>query len=163
MSTDFKLANSAWEALFRAQATLVREFQLLVSWSDVLPREYGVLHALSVAPNGLRVMELGDDALLTQAGISRLVSRLHERGLVDRQNDPADARVSRIVLTAAGRAVQRRVGAELFRHVGEAMSRALDDDQLETLRDLTQALLNAAERARQSEGGTSDIGAENAP
>ena len=97
-----KLANEAWEAMFRAQSTLALEFEREGDWGDLLPREYGVLYALSQRPNGLRMTELCDDVLLTQAGISRLVSRLEKRDLVERSGDPADARAYRIRLTAAG-------------------------------------------------------------
>ena len=54
------------------------------------PREYGVLYALSTAPDGLRITELGEDVLLTQPGMSRLVARLEARGLVERVDDPDD-------------------------------------------------------------------------
>lgn len=142
---DIRLANDAWETLFRTQATLAREFQRLGCWEDMLPREYDVLYTLSKAPDGLRITELGEDALLSDAGISRLVARLHARGLVARREDPADARASRIALTPAGADAQRRVGRVIARRVAEAMTRALDDDQLRTLRDLSGALLASAE------------------
>ena len=142
-----KLANEAWEAMFRAQSTLALEFEREGDWGDLLPREYGVLYALAGAPNGLRMTELCDDVLLTQAGISRLVSRLEKRDLVQRSGDPADARAYRIQLTEDGVQVQRRLGRAHARQVAEAMARALDDDQLRTLRDLTRALTaGAAER-----------------
>ena len=69
-----------------------------------------MLYALSTAPDGLRITELGEDVLLTQPGMSRLVARLEARGLVQRVADPDDARASRIRLTAAGVDAQRRVG-----------------------------------------------------
>jgi DNA-binding MarR family transcriptional regulator len=139
-----RLANEAWEALFRAQATLAREFEVAGDWGEVLPREYGVLYALSTAPDGLRITELIDDVLLTQAGVSRLVARLEDRSLVERRADPADARACRIVLTDAGRATQRRLGSVHARHVRTAMTRALGPEQMKTLRDLARALLDAA-------------------
>jgi DNA-binding MarR family transcriptional regulator len=77
-----KLANEAWEALFRAQSTIIRELAVRDAWEDLVPREYGVLYALSSAPEGLRITELGEDVLLTQPGMSRLVARLESRGLV---------------------------------------------------------------------------------
>ena len=40
--------------------------------------------------------------LLTQPGMSRLVARLEARGLVQRVDDPDDARACRIRLTPAG-------------------------------------------------------------
>lgn len=141
MTGTFRLANETWEALFRAQATLAREFEAAGIWGDLPPREYGVLYALTGQVDGLRITELMDDALLTQAGISRLVARLERRGLVERRADPDDGRASRIVLTAEGREVQASVGRRHARHVAGAMTRALTTEQLEQLRELSRALV----------------------
>ena len=121
MDAITRLANESWEAMFRAQATLAREFECDIDWGDLLPREYGVLYALAGAADGLRITDLIDDALLTQAGVSRLVARLEKRGLVARRSDPDDARACRIVLTTEGRDVQRRLGRVLAeREIGRA-------------------------------------------
>jgi DNA-binding MarR family transcriptional regulator len=138
-----RLANDTWEALFRAQATLAQEFELEGDWGGLPPREYGVLYALAGVREGVRVTDLMGDALLTQAGVSRLVARLEKRGLVARRDDPSDARACRIVLTPDGRDVQRRVGRHHARHVSVAMTRALSPAQQETLRDLSRALIAA--------------------
>ena len=145
MESTTRLANVAWEAMFRAQATLAREFEREGEWGDLLGREYGVLYALSTASDGLRIIDLCEDALLTQAGVSRLVSRLERRGLVERSDDPHDGRASRISLTAEGREVQKRVGRAHARHVTKAMTRALTPEQLHTLRELSLALTEASE------------------
>jgi DNA-binding MarR family transcriptional regulator len=144
MTGPGRLANEAWEAMFRAQATLAREFEYEGDWGGFPPREYGVLYALAGARDGLRITDLIDDALLTQAGVSRLVARLEKRGLVERRPDPDDARACRIVLTAEGREVQRRLGRAHARHVTTAMTRALTREQLQTLRELGRALIAAA-------------------
>ena len=89
---------------------------------------------------------LCDDVLLTQAGISRLVSRLEKRGLVKRSDDPDDARAQRISLTARGVEEQRCRGRAHARHVATAMTRALDPDQLQNLLDLSRALVAAGRR-----------------
>ncbi len=136
-----KLANEAWEALFRAQSTIVQELAARDAWDDLVPREYGVLYALSSARDGLRITELGEDVLLTQPGMSRLVARLEARGLVHRVDDPDDARASRIRLTPAGTDVQRRVGRAHARHVAEAMTRHLDRAELEELLALCRRLI----------------------
>ena len=143
MDAVTRLANETWEALFRAQATLVREFEFDGEWGGLPPREYGVLYALAGASEGVRITDLMSDALLTQAGVSRLVARLEKRGLVARRDDPADARACRIVLTSEGREIQRRVGTLHSRHVATAMNRALDPAQQEALRDLSRALIAA--------------------
>lgn len=144
MAGTSRLANVAWEAMFRAQATLAREFEQEGEWDDLAGREYGVLYALSQAPDGLRIIDLCEDALLTQAGVSRLVGRLERKGLVERSGDPDDGRASRIQLSAEGRAVQRRVGRAHARHVTQAMTRALTPEQLQTLHNLSVALVEAA-------------------
>ena len=103
-------------------------------WGDLVPPEYGVLYALSTAPDGLRISELGEDVLLTQPGMSRLIARLEARGLVERADDPDDARACRIRLTDAGVRTQREVGAAHARHVAAAMTSRLTRAQLEQLR-----------------------------
>ena len=92
MDAITRLANESWEAMFRAQATLAREFEFDIDWDGLPPREYGVLYALAGAADGLRITDLTHDALLTQAGVSRLVARLERRGLVARRPDPGEAR-----------------------------------------------------------------------
>ena len=136
-----KLANETWEALFRAQSTISQELSARDAWEDLVPREYGVLYALSSAPEGLRITELGEDVLLTQPGMSRLVSRLEARGLVQRVDDPDDARACRIQLSPAGVETQRRIGRTHARHVAEAMTRNLDRSELEQLLSLCRRLI----------------------
>src|SRR5687767_7405344 len=143
MASRTTIANVAWEALFRAQATIARELTAADVWGDVSPREYGVLYALSNAPNGLRITELGNDALLTQPGMSRLTARLETAELVERVDDPDDGRACRIRLTEAGARTQRRVGARHGRHVADAMTRTLSREQLLQLHDLCRVLTAA--------------------
>jgi DNA-binding MarR family transcriptional regulator len=139
-SGNLRIANEAWEALFRAQATIGRELTEGDVWGELVPREYGVLYALSAAPGGLRITELLDDVLLTQPGMSRLIARLEARGLVERGDDPDDRRACRVHLTKEGARVQREIGRAHGRHVAEAMTRSLNRAQLAQLRDLCGAL-----------------------
>ncbi|KQU95909.1 MarR family transcriptional regulator [Devosia sp. Root105] len=141
MASDTRLANQAWEALFRAQMTIAAELHAGDAWGELVPTDYGVLYALSTAKTGLRMSELGKDVLISQAGLSRSVSRLEARGLIDRQADPEDARASILSLSKAGAHLQKRVGARHGRHVAEAMTCRLSDQQLVQLRDLCEHLL----------------------
>src|SRR6476620_5555096 len=135
MASKTKLANETWEALFRAQATIARELAAGEAWGELPPRDYGVLYALSGAPDGLRITELGEDVLLTQPGKSRLIARLEAAGLVERVDDPQDGRACRIRLTEAGVDAQRDVGLRHGRHVAQTMVSRLSDEQLVQLRD----------------------------
>ena len=139
-SSNTRIANEAWEALFRAQATLAREFTDAEVWGELGTSEYGVLYALSDAPDGLRMTELLADVLLTQPGMSRLIARLENRGLVERLDDPDDGRACRVRLTESGVRAQRAVGLAHGRHVAELMTRALSREQLVQLRDLCHAV-----------------------
>jgi DNA-binding MarR family transcriptional regulator len=141
MASRTKLANEAWEALFRAQMTIAGEFEAGEEWGSLAPREYGVLYALSTAPGPLRITELCEDVLLSQPGMSRLIARLEGKELIERVEDPSDARASRVRMTAEGGRTQRQVGAAHARHVGKLMIRELDRDELTELRDLCQKLI----------------------
>ncbi len=140
-TSNMRIANEAWEALFRAQATIGRDLVEGDVWGELVPREYGVLYALSAAPAGLRITELLQDVLLTQPGMSRLIARLEARGLVERADDPDDRRACRVRLTKAGARAQREVGLAHARHVAEAMTQTLSRQELLQLRDLCRALV----------------------
>ncbi len=144
MASRTQIANEAWEALFRAQASVHRELLAADVWDGLAPSEYGVLYELSKAPDGVRITTLSEDVLLTQAGVSRLVARLETAGLVQRVADPADGRASRIRLTEAGAAAQRRVGLRHGHHVAQIMTRTFTTDQLRQLRQLSQTLTESA-------------------
>jgi DNA-binding MarR family transcriptional regulator len=145
MASRTHIANEAWEALFRAQATVHRELMAAEVWDRLSPSEYGVLYALSTAaPEGLRVTELSGDALLTQAGVSRLVARLEAGGLLERVPDPDDGRASRIRLTEAGASAQRHVGVRHGHHVAQILTQAFSVEQLEQLRALCETLTESA-------------------
>lgn len=144
MASRTKLANEAWEALFRAQRTIYGEFERSAEvWGSLAPTEYGVLYALSTAPGPLRITELCEDVLLSQPGMSRLIARLERKGLIERVGDPRDARASRVRMTAEGLRTQRHVGAAHAREVGRLMSAGLDHDELTALRELCRKLIGA--------------------
>ncbi|MFE1644818.1 MarR family winged helix-turn-helix transcriptional regulator [Microbacterium sp. P01] len=50
----------------------------------------------------LRLGELARESRVTQPGMTRLVTQLHEAGLVERVEDPSDSRATVVSATAAG-------------------------------------------------------------
>lgn len=133
MRARSRLANDAWEALLSAHAVLMRTFAAEDSWHDVSMREYDVLYTLSKCREPIRLSELNRHVLLSQPALSRLVDRLVERGLVQRQPDPADGRGVRLSLTDAGRRRQRQVGSRHARSVARAVSAELTSAEVEQL------------------------------
>jgi DNA-binding MarR family transcriptional regulator len=70
---------------------------------------FEVLLRLSRSPGGALTMgELSRQLALTTGGITRLVDRLGDTGLVERRPSPSDRRVQYAVITPAGEATLRR-------------------------------------------------------
>jgi DNA-binding MarR family transcriptional regulator len=73
---------------------------------------------ISRAPQGgLRVGDLANALRITVGGASKLVDRIERAGLIARELDPDDRRVSRVVLTKAG---TRKLAAALKTYETEA-------------------------------------------
>lgn len=142
-----QLANESWEALFRAQVALNEVFASDEVWIEVTQVEYDVLYTLSKAPTGMSMAELNLGILMTQGGLSKLVARLERRGLLQRTPDPHDRRATCLVLTEQGRAIQRRVGLRHGVSVAATMTRILDDQQMDQLRELGTHIVEALHAA----------------
>ena len=130
------LANDAWEALLSAHAGLMKQFAAQGIWQDLSMREYDVLYTLSKCPAPERMGELNRHLLLSQPALSRMVDRLVDRGLVQRQTDPADGRGVLLALTDAGLALQRQIGRRHARGVARAMTQELTPAELRQLEAL---------------------------
>jgi MarR family 2-MHQ and catechol resistance regulon transcriptional repressor len=75
-------------------------------WFDVLIHVGG-------APEGrLTMSKLSSEVALTTGGVTRLVDRMAEAGLVARQNCPSDRRSVHVVLTVSGQAMLHRAIGE---------------------------------------------------
>lgn len=71
----------------------------------------------------LHMSALAERTLLTQSGISRLVTRLERDDLVSREANPADRRASLVALTDAG---ERQLREGLPTHLDGVRARFLD-------------------------------------
>src|SRR6267378_6817608 len=93
----------AWQALLRAQATLIRQLDKdLEEETGLALADFDVLAQLALAGGELRMTELADRALISRSGMTRRVARLVDDGLVRRATATADARGVVIALTQAG-------------------------------------------------------------
>ncbi|WP_082109943.1 MarR family winged helix-turn-helix transcriptional regulator [Demequina phytophila] len=137
-----RLANNAWEAAFTAHSTLMKQFAADDVWAGLSMREYDVLYTLSKSGVPQRLGDLSGHVLLSQPGLSRLVDRLVERGLVARCVDPTDARAANLTLTDEGRALQRRIGRAHGASVAAAMTARLTDEELALLEALSLKLVS---------------------
>jgi DNA-binding MarR family transcriptional regulator len=141
-------AITSWEALFRAQVTVLRQLNQEFPHGDLSFNEYDVLFNLSKYDGWkLRIRDLNRELLLTQPSVSRLVDRLSARGLVRKENDPGDGRGTFVFLTDDGYALFRKVAvshsASIARHVGGALS----VEELDQLRQLSDKLRRSVDKA----------------
>lgn len=133
MPRNIRRANSSWEAMLTAHATLMRGFAADGIWREhgLSMREYDVLYTLAKCGEPARMGELQRGVLLSQPALSRLVDRLEHRGLVTRVLDSDDRRAVRVGLSPAGAELQRVVGRAHARSVEHAMHALTPEEQRE--------------------------------
>ena len=138
--SDRSEAVDAWEALYRAQVTVMRRLRTGFPDDELSMSEYDVLFNLSRMPgHAARIRDLNRRLLLTQPSVSRLLDRIAARALITKSEDPRDARGTIVTLTAEGAAMFRRVGARHAAAIAEIMT-VLTPAELRELRTLTDKL-----------------------
>ncbi|MDP4335129.1 MarR family winged helix-turn-helix transcriptional regulator [Curtobacterium sp. A7_M15] len=148
-------AVAAWEALFRAQVTVMRALNADFPGGEISFNEYDVCFNLSTQPGRrCRMRELTGHLLLTQPSVSRLVDRLTARGIVEKQPDPTDARGVIVALTPHGFDVYRAVAVQHAQTIADQVGAGLDDAELRTLTELCTKLRTAAAAATGRRGTT---------
>jgi DNA-binding MarR family transcriptional regulator len=101
-----------------------------------------VLAALREAPDGqLRQVEIAERVLLSHSGLSRLIDRIEDAGLVERRQCETDRRAFYVALTDEGRDMLERMWPVYARGVSEDFLPALG----ENMRALSEALERIAE------------------
>ena len=139
--SDKSLAVDAWEALFRAQVSVLRQLNTEFPSSELSLNEYDVLFNLSRQQEWrLRLRDLNRHLLLTQPSVSRLVDRLVQRGLVVKQSDPGDGRGTIVCLTEAGFDLFKRVAVLHAESIRNRVGGILDANELRQLTVLTEKL-----------------------
>ncbi len=134
-------AVTAWEALFRAQVSVMRYLNSEFPTGELSLNEYDVLFNLSRQPDRrIRIKGLTEQLLVTQPSISRMVDRLAARGLVEKTDDPSDARGVVVHLTDLGFNSFRRVAQGHMRSIYNRVGTNLTDDELVTLTVLCDKL-----------------------
>jgi DNA-binding MarR family transcriptional regulator len=122
------------ESGVRLVVSLYREFEQAARRGDMSMAQYRTL--LYLLGGARRAGELAAANAVTRPTVSTMISSLREKGWVSDDVDPTDGRVSKIVLTRAGRARVRRFESELADRL-EALLPGVDRDELRsTMRSL---------------------------
>ena len=119
---------AAWEAFVFAHAAAVGQIQRELSRENIVSLAwYDVLVALTNAPGGrLRLNELAERVVLSRSGLTRLLDRIEQAGLIRREPAPGDRRGAFAVLTREGERAQRQAwpyyAAGIARHFAQYLS-----------------------------------------
>jgi DNA-binding MarR family transcriptional regulator len=146
MQGDVKLLTElelgAWRGLLRAHATLVRRLDAeLEAAHGISLSAYEVLLLLHEAPQRrLRMSELASSALLSLSGMTRLVDRLVDAGLVERERCDEDKRVLYARPTRAGSALFAIARATHLRGIRELYLDRFSEGDLGRLAEVWQRL-----------------------
>jgi len=126
---------AAWRGLITANALVLEKIERSLVEAGLPPLGwYDVLLELSGAPAGrLRMHELARAVVLSRSGLTRLVDRLEEAGLLRREPDPADRRGSYAAIKDEGRAMLRRMWPVYAVGIAEHFGKHLNDDEARSI------------------------------
>jgi DNA-binding MarR family transcriptional regulator len=136
--------HHAWRSFIRLHlklsARLVRDLQ---AHSKLSGADYEILVALTDAPNGRqRFQDLARTVEWEQSRLSHQIARMTKRGLVAREECADDGRAAFVVLTPAGREVIEAAAPKHVATVRRLVIDAISADELATLGQLSNRILN---------------------
>jgi DNA-binding MarR family transcriptional regulator len=138
-SRAWRLFVETYGAVFgRLAEEIEAQTGLPITWYDVL------LHLDEAPAGGLRMRDLADAVVISKSGLTGLVDRMEQAGLVARRPDPRDRRAIAVTLTAAGRrrfrAAARSHRAGIARHFHAHLTKAEAEALAGTMRKLKAAI-----------------------
>jgi MarR family 2-MHQ and catechol resistance regulon transcriptional repressor len=121
-----------------AHAVLIRELSAsLVASHGLTINDYGTLLLLSRAgEEGMRRIDLANQLQLSPSGITRLLDRLEDQGLVGKGACKSDARVSYAILTEAGLEKLRDAAPGHVEDIDRRLAAVLSEEEMKILSEL---------------------------
>ena len=140
-----------WRSFLLAHARVSRRLdEELRAEHDVSFAEYDALLTIAQAPGRrIRMGLLAEEVLLSKSGVTRLVDRLVNDGLVERSTCSTDARGAEAVLTERGLARLRAASRTHLRGISEHFLGVVEIADLEPLE---RAMTNVARQAGPGRG-----------
>lgn len=135
---------AAWRALLLAHHRAVRAIEADLDAAGTIPLTwYDVLLELRARPEGLRMQDLGERAVLSRTRVSRLVDELEARGLVARRPDPDDRRATIASITPAGEAAFRATAPTYLAKIDEHFNAHLTNRERVVIAQALQRVVDA--------------------
>ncbi len=131
-------SQTVWTRLVRAATAVQARIETALKAEGLPPLGwYDALWEVERAgPEGLRQFELQQRLLLPQYGLSRLLARIAEAGLIARAPCPVDGRGHILMITAEGRRVRAAMWPVYAAAMAEAVGAKLTEAEAELLAGL---------------------------
>jgi MarR family transcriptional regulator, transcriptional regulator for hemolysin len=137
----------AWQ-IGETSHAMRRFYDRRVAELGVTRAQWRVIATLGHYP-GMKQVELADRLDVEPISACRIIDRLEEAGLVERQRDPADRRAWRLSLTAKAEPIRERL-RELAEEMSIEAFAGIGEDELESMR-------NSLARIRDNIAGREDV------
>lgn len=140
--------QTAWRAYLDMNAKLTARLNRdMQEQSGISIADFSVLVQLSEhADERMRVLELARALGWEKSRLSHQLTRMQQRGLVERSNCDEDRRGAWIVLTDDGRATVEAAAPRHVESVRQYLIDVLDADQVDHLGRIAQAVVTALEK-----------------
>jgi DNA-binding MarR family transcriptional regulator len=103
--------------------------QALLDRVGVTTAQAGALFFL-MGNDGCLLSQMGRGLMLDKSAITGLVDRLEKKGLIERRDDPADRRATRLHLTGAGRDVAAKA-VPVVKQLNRAIKEGFSPEEIE--------------------------------
>jgi len=129
------MRRRAWRSIMVIHGTITPALDdELRAGTDLDLRTYdALLHVFEAREPGIRMTDLAQKVVLSKSGLTTLVDRLEERGLVTRFPDPDDRRAIRITLTELGVETFRNAARVHVAGIEEYFADRITEDEAETI------------------------------
>lgn len=132
----------AWVSLIHASTYLRRGLETALQEGVGLSlSEQDLVKQLHVNGGALGLTELSKRIYLSKAGVTRMLDRLEDAGLVERRAIPGDRRSLQAVLTSAGTAAFKKSKKILRAYVDHALGVGMSKREVNALKNALQSLL----------------------
>ena len=157
--------QQTWRVYLTACQTLFTAVEAQLQHGAGFPHGYyEILVRLSEAPGrALRMSQLAQASTSSKSRLSHAVARLEERGWIQRVDCPTDRRGQVAQLTDAGFAALTEAAPGHVSQVRRSLIDLLTPEQLGQLREISEAIIAAADRPVGPAAGILDCNAQTEP
>lgn len=134
---------SLFLALQWAQGRSLEVMQPVLGKFGLSLAEFDVLATLRNAPppHEMTPSQIQDEVVITSGGLTKIMSQLTTRGLVERRQNQDDLRIKPVRLSAEGKQTIEQAMSEMVGTTGKWLRAALSEDEMAVLAGLLRKLL----------------------